>query len=335
VPRVGRADILAKTIVRPRRIHRMGVHSADTIDRATVNTAGEPSPEGRAAIANPTFENLQINHYYTKSWEEFSAKLSRANTSTHAFRLPEVPFDIPGEPDHAVDRWVPRTKAVLGEMRALAPRPYRYGSHLALRDFPRSDQFGVQAASLVSNEMAGLDRPRKQREFDPLPMPGIRGAVARAEDHGYQATPGRLLGSIHTEHQVRWLEGDIVWSLASAERPPALEGGSLVRPDEESAWRATIAADEAGLTIDATGHPLRQHALLLAIGVPDAARVSVETRAGEGLWERAVELPLPREGTYLGFVALDERPRTIDAARLVIAGVPAFELLDLALIAYG
>ena len=137
-----------------------------------MNTAGEPSPEGRPAIANPTFENLQMNHYYTKSWEEFSVKLARVNTSTHAFRLPEVPFDIPGEPDHAVDRWVPRTKAVLDEMRTLSPRPYRYGSHLALPDFPRSDQFRVQAASLVSNEMAGLDRPRKQRAFDTLPMPG-------------------------------------------------------------------------------------------------------------------------------------------------------------------
>ena len=300
-----------------------------------MNTAGEPSPEGRPAIANPTFENLQMNHYYTKSWEEFSVKLARVNTSTHAFRLPEVPFDIPGEPDHAVDRWVPRTKAVLEEMRTLSPRPYRYGSHLALPDFPRSDQFRVQAASLVSNEMAGLDRPRKQRAFDTLPMPGVRGAVARAEDHGYEAAPGRLLGSIHTELQVSWLEGEIVWSLSALTDPPPLEGGSLDRPDEHSAWRATVTGEDAGLTIDASGHPLRQHAILLAVAVPGPTTVRVDARVGDGPWDEAVALPLARDGTYLGFVALDERPRTIDAVRVVIAGAPTFELLDLALIAYG
>ena len=78
------------------------------------------------------------------AFECSSAKLARANTSTHGFRLPEVPFDIPGEPDHAVDRWLPRTKAVLEEMRALSPRPYRFGSQLALPDFPRKP--GVEAA---------------------------------------------------------------------------------------------------------------------------------------------------------------------------------------------
>jgi hypothetical protein len=316
VPRVGRADILAKAIVRPRRIRRMGVHSADTVDRATVNTAGEPSPEGRPAIANPTFANLQINHYYTKSWEEFSAKLARANTSTHGFRLPEVPFDIPGEPDHAVDRWVPRTKAVLEEMRALSPRPYRYGSHLALRDFPRADGFSVQAASLVSNEMAGLDRPRKQREFDPLPLPGVRGALARAEDHGYEAAAGGLLASLHTRHQLRWLEADATWSALGA------------------AAAAPVRAD-APVTIDAVGPPLRQHALLLAVRVAAPARVAIDVQEPDRPWREAVALPLAREGTYLGLVALDERPTTLAAVRVSVADVPSFELLDLALVAYG
>jgi hypothetical protein len=316
VPRVGKADILAKTIVRPRGIWRMGVHSADTVDRATVNTAGEPSPEGRPAIANPTFGNLQINHYYTKSWEEFSAKLARANTSTHAYQLPEVPFDIAGEPDHVVDRWVPRTKAILEEMRALSPHPYRYGSHLALPDFPRSDQFRVQAATLVSNEIAGLERPRKQRAFDPLPMPGLRGAVARAEEHGYEAAPGRLLRSVHAQLQIRWLQGDVAWSAVDADDP------------------ATVSAAEP-ITIAEPGPPLRHHALLFAIAVPAPARVEVAVRVPGGAWDPAVGFPLEVAGTYLGFVALDEAPRTVDAVRVAFEGPASVEIHDLALIAYG
>jgi hypothetical protein len=224
---------------------------------------------------------------------------------------------------------------VLEEMRALSPRPYRYGSHLALADFPRSDQFGVQAASVVSNEMAGLDRPAKMRAFDTLPMPGVRGAVARAEDHGYEVAPGRLMGSLHTEHQVRWLEGVIVWSLADPSERPSLDGGALERPDERSAWRATVTGEDAGLTIDATGHPLRQHALLFAIRVPAPARLSVDAGSAGGPWEPAVTIALARDGSYLGFVALDDRPRTIDAVRVLVSGVPTFELFDLVLVAFG
>ena len=69
------------------------------------------------------------------------------------------------------------------------------------------------------------------------------------------------------------------------------------------------------------------------MAVPGPTTVRVDARVGDGPWDEAVVLPLARDGTYLGFVALDERPRTIDAVRVVIAGAPTFELLDLALVA--
>ncbi len=99
-----------------------------------------------------------MNHYYTKSWQEFQAKRNRATTSTHSFQLPEVPFDIPARVDHVIDRWLPRTRALMEEMEALPRSPSRYGSRLRLTGFPISDMFGQEATAVVTNEAAGVER---------------------------------------------------------------------------------------------------------------------------------------------------------------------------------
>ena len=336
VPRVGRAEILAKSILRPSGVWRMGVHAADTLKGRTVNTAGEPTAEGRPAMEQPSFSNLQMNHYYTKSWEEFQVKLNRANTSTHAYRLPEVPFDIAGETDHAIDRWIPRTKAKLEEMTTLSARPYRYGSRLELRGFPRSDQFSVQASGVVSNVITGLDRPRKQRSFDSLKMPGVRGGLARAQDHGYTASVGDLVGSVHAEHQIMWLNGEVAWRLPGGEPPLVVTGGSLV--DGGSAggpWTARFDSVDRGLDIGTGGHALRSHAALFSIDISGPARLRFLTHVGDRHWEEATAFDVAEGGTYLGFIALDNKARTVEAVRLAIDGVDEVTLYDLALVTYG
>ena len=336
VPRVGRAETLAKSILRPKSVWRMGVHAGDTLKGRTVNTAGEITAEGRPGIERPSFANVQMNHYYTKSLAEFEVKLNRANTSTHAYRLPPVPFDIAGETDHAIDRWIPRTKAKLEEIATLSNRPYRYGSRLELRGFPRSDQFSVQATSVVSNVISGLDRPRKQRSFDSLKMPGVRGGLARAEDHGYTATAGDLIGSVHAEHQIMWLNGESAWQLPGGDPPIVITGGSMAETDSaEGPWGVHFYAVERGLDIGTGGHALRSHAALFSIRVPDAARFRFMTQFGDGPWEEATAFDAAESGTYLGFIALDNKARTIDALRVAIDGVDEVTLYDLALITYG
>ena len=148
VPRMGSTAILAKPIVRPERTYRVGIHYAVTIDDATVNTAGVFIEEEANNIVAPSYANLQMNHYYTKSYEEFQAKRSRATTSTHSFPLPDVPFDIPSEQDHAIDRWIPRTKARIEEMRdrLLAgaeeiSEAYGWGQSVRRRPRRRTSQF--------------------------------------------------------------------------------------------------------------------------------------------------------------------------------------------------
>jgi hypothetical protein len=341
VPRLGmytaqglaRASILAKAIVRPPGVHRVGVHAATTVHGRTVDTANRPAAEGRPP-EDPTYAQLLINHYYTKSWAEFQMKLARVNTSTHSFQLPAVPFDIPGEPDLTVQRWVPRTKALIEEMRALSPSPYRYGSRLRVPGFPISDQFPTLAITMLSNEVAGIDRPRKQREFNSLPAPGVRGALARADDRGYALAPGRLRDSVHAAQALGWLGADVSWDLLESGTGEEAEGATLARA-EDGAWRISLDDRSGGLVMPTGGPALRCHALLCTVRIPEAGSLALDVDEGDGAWREALTVALPGPGDFLGLFAADKRPRTLTRARVRLEGIARADLYDLALLTFG
>jgi hypothetical protein len=337
VPRVGTSEVLAKPIIRPAGVARVGIHNATTLRGRTVNSAGRPTSEEATVIEDPSYANLQMNHYFTKSWQEFHTKRHRATTSTHAFELPEVPFDIPAEVDHVIDRWQPRTRALLEEMRTLARSPSRFGSRLRLTGFPVSDMFGQEATAIVTNEAAGVEEARKKRTAPSLPMPGVRGAMARGEDHGYEPRAGAFLASPHVAQEVAWLQAEVTWSMADDEPPLTVESGSRDRAADSPV--VSFRAGDGALVIPAGGHPLRCHALLFALGIETAdaaAPVGVELAAREaGEWQVSASFEMPGWGTYLGLVALEKRPRTIESVRVALRGAKAVRVYDLALLTFG
>ena len=350
VPRVGTSAILAKPIVRTAGVARVGIHNATTVHGRTVNTAGEPTSEEATVIEDPSYANLQMNHYYTKSWQEFQAKRTRATTSTHSFQLPDVPFDIPASVDHVIDPWLPRTKALMEEMATLPRSPSRYGSRLRLVGFPVSDMFGQEATAVVTNEAAGVTEARKKRTARSLPMPGVRGAMARAEDFGYQARPGAFLASPHVAQEMAWLQAEVTWAMAEGQPPLQVDGGQVSH--EPAIPTLRFERGEGALVIPAGGPRLRCHALLFALrvevpadaggasdGVAEAgapSSVAAELAAREaGEWQSAATFTMPGAGTYLGLVALEKRPRTIEAVRLSVAGAREVAVYDLALLTFG
>ena len=333
VPRMGTSEVLAKPIVRPRGTARVGIHNAFTVHGRTVNTAGQPTSEEATVIEDPSYANLQMNHYFTKSWQEFQAKRTRATTSTHAFHLPDVPFDIPGQVDHAIDRWQPRTRALMEEMHTLARSPARYGSKLRMPGFPINDMFGQEATAITSNEAAGLNEARKRRAFRGLPMPGVRGAHVRAEDHGYEPAPGRFLSSEHIVQEMAWLQAEVTWSAFEAEPPLEVEGGTLAAGEVPV---ARFDGDNGALVIPTGGEPLRQHALVYVLRVDGAGPVSARLAAREaGEWVQSAAYEMPAAGTYLGLVALEKKPRTIEAVRVSLDGAGEVAIYDLALLVFG
>ena len=333
VPRMGTSETLAKPIIRPRGTARVGIHNAFTVHSRTVNTAGEPTSEEATVIEDPSYANLQMNHYFTKSWEEFQAKRTRATTSTHAFQLPDVPFDIPGIEDHVIDRWQPRTRALMEEMHTLARSPARFGSKLRMPGFPINDMFGQEATAITSNEAAGVLEARKKRSFRGLPMPGVRGAHVRAEDHGYEPRPGRFMASEHIAQEMAWLQAEVTWSALEAEKPLQVEGG-----DVEAADVPLVRFDGSSgvLVIPAGGDPLRQHALAYVLRVEGTGPVAAQLAAREeGVWVPSATYEMPGTGTYLGLVALEKKPRTIDAVRISLDGTSTVAIYDLALLTFG
>jgi hypothetical protein len=333
VPRMGTSEILAKPIVRPRGVARVGIHNALTVHGRTFNTAGEPTNEEASVIEDPSYANLQMNHYFTKSWQEFQAKRTRATTSTHAFQLPDVPFDIPGQVDHVIDRWQPRTRALMEQMRTLARSPSRYGSKLRMKGFPVNDMFGQEATAITSNEAAGLGEARKKPSFRGLPMPGVRGAMVRAEDHGYEPAPGRFLASPHLAQELAWLEAEVTWSAIASPDELEAEGGAA-RAGAGSAF--AFPAGRGALVIPAGGPALRCHAVAYVLRVAGAGPIGVELAVREaGSWVPSASYEMPGAGTYLGLVALEKKPRTIDAVRLSLADASEVVVYDLALLTFG
>jgi hypothetical protein len=337
VPRVGTSEILAKPIIRPAAVARVGIHNATTLHGRTFNTAAQPTSEMATVIEDPSYANLQMNHYFTKSWQEFQAKRRRATTSTHAFELPDVPFDIPAEVDHVIDRWQPRTRALMDEMRTLSRSPSRFGSRLRLAGFPVSDMFGQEATAVVTNEAAGVEEARKKRTARSLPMPGVRGAMARGEDHGYEPRAGAFLASSHVAQEIAWLQAEVTWSAVGGEPPLGVEGGHADRAADPPL--VSFAAVEGALVVPTGGHPLRCHALLFALGIDPAeelAPIAVELAALEGgEWRSSADFSIPGPGTYLGLVALEKRPRTIEGVRVGLQGAQEVRIYDLALLTFG
>ena len=335
VPRMGTSEILAKPIIRPRGTARVGIHNAFTVHGRTVNTAGLPTSEEATVIEDPSYANLQMNHYFTKSWEEFQAKRTRATTSTHAFQLPQVPFDIPAQVDHVIDRWQPRTRALIEEMHTLARSPARYGSKLRMPGFPVNDMFGQEATAIVSNEAAGLSEARKKRSFRGLPMPGVRGAMVRAEDHDYEPVAGRFLRSSHITQEMAWLQAEVTWSALESEPPLSVEGGTLEGGEVPS---ASFADARGSMLIPVGGAPLRCHALAYVLRVEAAGNgpIAVELLAQvAGEWVPSAAYEMPGTGTYLGLVALEKKPRTIDSVRVTLDGASTVAVYDLALLTFG
>jgi hypothetical protein len=193
--------------------------------------------------------------------------------------------------------------------------------------------FGQEATAITSNEAAGLSEARKRRSFRGLPMPGVRGAHVRAEDQGYEPAPGRFLASPHLAQEMAWLEAEITWAVTDGEPPLSVQGGAF-----EPADVPTVRFDAAkgALLIPAGGPPLRCHALAYVLRVDGTGPIDIELAAREAEeWRPAASYEMPGPGTYIGLVALEKKPRTIDAVRVSLAGVSDAVVYDLALLTFG
>ncbi|CAN5765155.1 hypothetical protein BH23CHL8_BH23CHL8_15570 [soil metagenome] len=326
-----------KTILQPRGVSAVGIHTATLAD---IPVARDERPVPTRSVRQGARDLAQVNHYYTRSFEEFEAKRFRGS-ATGRLPRPPVPFDLPTlAQDTSAHRFVERTRAMLERMRSLEPRPYHYGSQLALSQFPRSNDLGLFSEFTLANIAVGapeLVREPLIRLENLYAGTGFVGDLG-ATDHVAQRED--ISGSIHLGPLLDHVRG----RLDAVLRGPgsaATEGsawrvttGSL--EDVGGAWRLSLADGAAELTTAIPGDGMRRcHALGFLLATRALTTLEVKLSHDDGPASAPVEVTLERATTYAGLVELDARPRFADEVSVRLRAADAPELFDLFLVSYG
>jgi hypothetical protein len=322
-----------KTIVQSRSISAVGIHTASVAD-APISADGQPVPT--ETVGKACHDLVQLNHYYTRSFEEFEAKRFRGSATGRIAR-PAIPFDLPAlRVDSSAGRFAERTAAMIERLHSLAPSPYRYGSELGLSQFPRFNDLGLFTEFAIANTVMEEARPRRE--------PGLRienvypgiGFVGAIDGHGHEAGAGELSESIHLAPLLERCRGRLEMSWIAA--PDAIPG-TLVRGSAtpaEAGW--AVLADETAevrLSIDAAGQR-RVQALGFVLRTSDPTGLELWLGREDGSSSDPIELQLDAATTYAGVMELDASPSLVAELSLRLRpGAGETLIHDLFVLSYG
>ena len=326
--------VRVKTIARPGSISAVGIHTATVADVPR-------SPEGQAVPAETAAKAVhgvaQLNHYYTRSFEEFEAKRFRGS-GTGRINRPAIEFDLPAlETDRSALRFAERTRAMIDRMRGLEASPYHYGSELALEQFPRFNDLGLFAEFAIANTAAGEPELRREpgmRLPNQFPGTGFVGHLS-----GVAATPtrGYLSASVHLGPLLERTRGRIEasWVATPDAVLETIAGATVVSSDES--WTVTSSVDGAVVKwpIESSGKR-RCYALGFVIDTAAPGELQLELLREDGSNGTPLEVQLDHAGSYAGVVEFESAP---DLVSFVTVRLPAMgeELViyDLFVVSYG
>ncbi len=299
-----------KSIVQPKSISAVGIHTATVADDPR-------GPDGEAVphktVGKSCWGFVQLNHYYTRSFEEFESKRFRGSATGRIAR-PAIPFDLPaqGVNDAAV-RFTDRTKAMIERIHSLAPSPYRYGSELALERFPRFNDLGLFTEFAVANSVMEEPAPRREPALRiPNLYDGI-GFVGVVSGHDHEVVEGELSGSMHLEPLLERARGQLVGTLTDAD----------------------VVDGEARFDIDADGQR-RVYAAGFVVTTTAPTKVEALLVHADGSRSEPVELKLDPGQAYAGLVELEPEPDLAETVRIRLASTSGeMAVHDLFVIAYG
>lgn len=340
IPAGGFPSIHAKSIVRPPAVKRVTAHNSATNTQATVDGLNRRVPESHA-LKQPNYDRIQINHYYTKSFEEYAAKLARGQGDNGAEKG-KIAFNHPGftTQDTSALRYVDATRRQLELMRSLPESPFRYGSQMAPGGSLRWDPFNWIAKVAVSNYLANTPSLRLSIpiEFDSLGK-GSDNIAVKADEFGRSPEPGAFRQSIHVKDVIRRLGNDVVCDLVAEPNSKIAISGDAVLSRDTSVALLKSATNGAKLTISTERlDKSRCFAVGFALRAPGALRVQL---APSSLRDNDRQIPareveLPSAGYYCGIVELNKQP--LRAAGLDVAfsnATAGIEIFDLFAVAYG
>jgi hypothetical protein len=329
-----------KAIVQPRGVFAAEIHVATVADRFPegLDSRGRPVPT-RTVPGRQLGDVIQLNHYYTRSFEEFEAKRFRGSAAGRLPR-PAIPFDIPTkEVDTSAHRFIERTQAMIERMRSLEPRPYVYGSQLAFPQFPVFDDLGRFAEFGIANMAAGLAEAGRgpAMRFTNL-WPGV-GFVCDLSDTGFQPDPAAFSGSAHGralfEHMRARLEASLAGGVDGTIADLGLRRGTTVVGPAGWTLRPEggVARLEAELSLDGRR---RCASIGFVLGSPAPLRLRVHLAETGGAASDPTVIDLPASDALAGVVEVASRPLALAACTIEIESDAAEMILaDLFVVTYG
>jgi hypothetical protein len=322
-----------KTVLQPRAVSAMGIHTATVAD-APLTADGRPLP--RETIGVGCHELVQVNHYYTRSFEEFEAKRFRGSATGRIAR-PAIPFELPAlRIDRSAMRFAAQTRATMALLRSLEPSPYHYGSQLALSQFPHFNDLGLFAEFAIANTVMEEPEPRREPRLRLENLLLGTGFVADISATDHSPRRGDLSLSMHLAPLLERSRGrlEASWAAAPAEVASTLRAGTAT--EAEDGWRLSAAEGvvEVAFGIDARGHR-RCHALGFVLRAPGPTRLELELGRQDGS-SAPVEAQLVTAGTYAGVVEFEALPALATAGTLRVEAARGDVVMhDLFVMSYG
>jgi hypothetical protein len=320
-----------KSIVRPGAVSAVDIHLAFPADAPS---PGQPSQTAEEAVRGVA----QLNHYYTRSFEEFEAKRFRGSATGRIDR-PAVPFDVPTvETNAAAQRFSERTSRTITWLRQLEAQPYSYGSQLRLEWFPRPNDLGRFAEFAIANLAAGLVRPAR---FAALRLRNLHhgvGLVADLSATGYQPRRDGFSGSVHAEVLIAHMRGRLETSLSQGgQAHPVTAGeGTLSVPQGEPARLELVAGStDLQMVLPAT-EMLRCWSLGFVVGCAAPLRIEFRVDRVDASSSEPVQLDLPASPCLAGIIEVEPTPQHATRLRLRVSSEAGhIDLHDLFAVSHG
>jgi hypothetical protein len=322
-----------KTILRPGSVSAMGIHTATVADRP-VDAEGRPVPE--ATVGPACHPYVQLNHYYTRSFEEFEAKRFRGSATGRIAR-PPLPFDLPTlREDRSAQRFVERTQAVIERMRSLTASPYHYGSELALRQFPHFNDLGLFTEFAIANTVLREPEPRREPRLRIDNLHGGTGFVGDVGSLGHVPVRGDLSRSVHLLPLLERTRGrlEASWQAASEGVARLLRTGNAT--EEEAGWRVSGPGGEVDVAFPVDGDGRRRcYALGFVLAVAGPSSLELAATLAESRAASRTDVLLGSATTYAGVVEVDARPALVSEVTIRLRSPREALIHDLFVLSYG
>ncbi len=249
-----------------------------------------------------------------------------------------MPFDIETiATDTAAARFSERTQASLERLRSLSPRPYMYGSQLALEYFPRPNDLFRFGEFAIANTAAGLAEPGRVAAMRLRNLyPGV-GLVADLADSGYAPVRDALSGSVHTRVLTEHMRGRVETTLSGDDELPITAAvGTLAIPTTGPASLQLSAGSAEVLLALPPDAQRRCYSLGFLMAAPAPVRIDASVVAEDGEESRPAALQLPASVALAGIVEVEPRPVHGSRLRLVVrSDAERLDIHDLFVISTG